>query len=64
MFCKKSQELIDYDLWLMVSLGTTNEGATFQRAMDIAFVGGKFVVIYLDDVTIFSGSDYEHLEHL
>ena len=33
-----------------------NAGATFQRAMDIAFVGEKekFVVIYLDDITIFS----------
>ena len=28
------------------------------------FVGDKCVVIYLDDVTIFSGSDDEHLEHL
>lgn len=41
-----------------------NTGANFQREMDVAFVGGKFVVIYLDDVTIFSGSDDEHLEHL
>ena len=33
-----------------------NDGATFQRAMDIAFVGEKekFVVIYLDDITVFS----------
>ena len=31
-------------------------GATFQRAMDIAFVGEKekFVVIYLDDIMVFS----------
>lgn len=29
-----------------------NIGATFQRAMDIGFVGDKFVVIYLDDITI------------
>ena len=41
-----------------------NAGATFQRAMDMEFVGDKYVVIYLDDVTIFSGSDDEHLEHL
>ena len=36
--------------------GLINAGATFQRAMDIAFRGliGKFVVIYLDDVTVFS----------
>jgi hypothetical protein len=46
--------------------GLMNAGATFQRAMDIAFVGerDKFVVIYLDDLTIFSNSDAEHLKHL
>jgi hypothetical protein len=34
--------------------------------MDIAFVGerDKFVVIYLDDLTVFSKSDAEHLTHL
>jgi hypothetical protein len=34
--------------------------------MDIAFVGerDKFVVIYLDDLTIFSKYDAEHLVHL
>jgi hypothetical protein len=34
--------------------------------MDIAFIGerDKFVVIYLDDLTIFSNSDAEHLVHL
>lgn len=37
----------------------TNAGATFQREMDIDFVGkiNKFVVIYLDDLTVFSNSD-------
>ena len=36
--------------------GLMNVGATFQRAMDIAFVGerDKFVVIYLDDIAVFS----------
>jgi hypothetical protein len=34
--------------------------------MDIAFVGEKykFVVIYLDDITLFSRSDKEHFHHL
>ena len=43
-----------------------NVGATFQRAMDIAFVGEKekFFVIYLDDITVFSQFDEEHLKHL
>jgi hypothetical protein len=46
--------------------GLMNVGATFQRAMDIAFVSerDKFVVIYLDDITIFSKSDKDHLIHL
>ena len=36
--------------------GLMNAGAIFQRAMDIAFVGERdnFVVIYLDDITVFS----------
>ena len=36
--------------------GLMNAGATFQRAMDIAFVGekDKFMVIYMDDITVFS----------
>ena len=36
--------------------GLINAGATFQRAMDIAFRGliGRSVVVYLDDVTMFS----------
>jgi hypothetical protein len=46
--------------------GLMNAGATFQRAMDIAFVGerDKFIVIYLDDLTFFSKTDEEHLIHL
>jgi hypothetical protein len=37
-----------------------------DRAMDINFVGerDKFVVIYLDDITMFSNSDADHLKHL
>jgi hypothetical protein len=46
--------------------GLMNVGDTFQWAMDITFVGerDKFVVIYLDDLTVFSKSDAEHLTHL
>jgi hypothetical protein len=40
-----------------------NAGATFQRAMNISFIGEKdrFVVIYLDEITVFLASDEEHL---
>lgn len=43
-----------------------NVGGTFQRAMDIAFRGllGKFVVVYLDDVTVFSKKSDEDIIHL
>ena len=43
-----------------------NDGATFQRAMDITFSKekDKFVVIYLDDITVFFGSYDDHLKHL
>jgi hypothetical protein len=49
-----------------IPFGLMNVGETFQRAMDIAFMGerDKFVVIYLDDLTIFSKSDVKHLVDL
>lgn len=46
--------------------GLMNVGATFQRDMDITFMGGreKFIIIYLDDMSVFSKSDEGHLDHL
>eukprot|EP00253_Pinus_taeda_P035552 PITA_35552 len=46
--------------------GLKNARATFQRAMDIAFAKEihDFLVIYLDDLTAFSKSDQEYLDHL
>jgi hypothetical protein len=43
-----------------------NARETFQRAMDIAFIGekDKFVTVYLDDITVFSRYDKEHCCHL
>ena len=34
--------------------------------MDISFAGeiGKFVVIYMEDITVYSRSDREHIHHL
>ena len=43
-----------------------NVGATFQRAMAIAFANEKdvFLVVYLDVLIVFSNSNEEHLYHL
>ena len=43
-----------------------NIGATFYRAMDIAFRGlsGQCVVVYLDDVTILFKRREDHVFHL
>jgi hypothetical protein len=49
-----------------IPFGLINSGATFQRAMDIAFRGliNQSVVVYLDDVTVFSKNETNHLAHL
>jgi len=46
--------------------GLINAGDTFKRDMDIAFVGEKhrFIVIYLDVMTVFSNIDEDHIKHL
>ena len=52
-------------MYSKIPFGLMNAGATFQRAMDIAFSEekDKFVVIYLDDINVFSRSDKKHLHH-
>ena len=46
--------------------GLVNAGATFQRAMDIVFKGliNRSIVIYLDDITIYSKKRTNHLQDL
>jgi hypothetical protein len=46
--------------------GLINAGETFQRAMDVAFWGliNKFVVVYLDDMTVYSKNREYHIQHL
>ena len=41
-------------MYAKIPFGLMNDGDTFQRAMDLAFVGikDKFVLIYLDDLTV------------
>jgi hypothetical protein len=49
-----------------VPFGLINEGATFQRAMDVSFRGriNKCVVVYLDNVTMYSKNREDHIRHL
>jgi hypothetical protein len=53
-------------MYSKMPFGLMNVGDTFQRAMDIAFVGekDKFILIYLDDITVYFSSHEEHLKHL
>jgi hypothetical protein len=49
-----------------MSFGLINARETFQRAMDIDFQGliKKCIVVYLDDVTIYSKNREDHIQHL
>jgi len=46
--------------------GLSNARDTFERAMDHAFdeLVNKIILIYLDDIIVFSRSKNDHLEHL
>ena len=49
-----------------IRFGLINVGATFQQAMDIALRGliNKSIVVYLDDITIYSKNKEDHVPHL
>ena len=53
-------------MYAKMPFGLMNAGATFQRAMDIDFAEekDKMVVVYLDDIIVFSRREEDHLKHL
>ena len=52
--------------WVTLSMGLTNAPAVFQSVVNNIFRPylGKFVVVYLDDICVFSKTEEEHMKHL
>ena len=48
----------------VLSFGLTNAPAVFQREMNRVLADLPFVLVYLDDILVFSKSAEEHAEHL
>ncbi|GJP62824.1 hypothetical protein CLOP_g19847, partial [Closterium sp. NIES-67] len=52
--------------WRVLSFGLTNAPASFQRAMNDVFreAIGHFVLVYLDNILVYSKTENEHTQHL
>ena len=63
---KKTAIITPFGLFefLRMPFGLKNAGMTFQRFMDRLLAGLPFVLIYLDDILIFSPDRSSHTDHL